>query len=340
MKTVAKRLVLLLSIVLLLWYLARLDSTGALEALKQLGWLAPLILVPYSVVYLVDCFGWRIAFPETPAVPFSKLFRIRWIGESLNNVVPSAYIGGEALKVYLLGQYGVTPQVAASGAVISKMAQTVAQVFFISLASLAFLYIGSPHPGVRAGMALLLMCGVLVVLALFWVQRRGLLGALFGITGALGLRLRALDVMQPKIEQIDRAIANFYHARPRRFLASTGVYFCGWLLDTTEIYIASRLLGMPVSWWQALCVEAFTGVAKVLGMWVPGSIGVQESGIVLIGRLTGLPDTLSFTYALIRRIREAIFVLGGWILLYLVEAKAWRRIVHPSQKDGHLVDVE
>ena len=73
---------------------------------------------------------------------------------------------------------------------------------------------------------------------------------------------------------------------------------------------------MPIAWPQAVVVEAFAGISKAFGMWVPGSLGIQESGIVLIGRLAGLPDTLSAAYALIRRARELIFAAVGIVLLY------------------------
>ena len=87
-------------------------------------------------------------------------------------------------------------------------------------------------------------------------------------------------------------------------------------MDSFEIYLVAQLLGMPIAWSQAVVVEAFTGVAKALGMWIPGSLGVQESGIVLMGRLLGLPDTLTASYALIRRGRELVFAAAGLLLLY------------------------
>jgi uncharacterized protein (TIRG00374 family) len=252
----------------------------------------------------------------------------------LNNVMPSAYIGGEALKVYLLQKCGVQAAAGTASVVVSKTAQTVAQMFFVSFASVAFLYVGGNQPGLRIGMSIVLGCGVLVVVGLFWIQRRGLLSVLLSVAQTLRLRLRALEKSRAKIEEVDRTISGFYRGKPRRFLASTGAYFTGWMLDTTEIYLVSHLLGMPATWWQALCVEAFTGLAKVLGMWVPGSLGVQESGIVLLGRMAGLPDALSFTYALLRRIRETIFVCAGWALLYMAEASLWLPIANSIEKDG------
>ena len=53
---------------------------------------------------------------------------------------------------------------------------------------------------------------------------------------------------------------------------------------------------------------------------MPGSLGVQDSGIVMLGRLAGLPDTLSVAYAFLRRAREIIFALIGWLLLYAEHA--------------------
>jgi len=315
-KRILKWLALALGLVLLGWYVSRADLEAIGGALRELGWLAPLVLLPYFCVYIADCIGWRMAFPEKPGVSFLTLLRIRWAGESFNNVIPSAYVGGEALKVFLLRGHGVPGGVGAASAVVSKTAQTVAQVLLITLASIVFWQIGGNYPGLRPGMMAVFVCGVLVVLGLFWIQKRGLLSVLSSIARAAGLQLKAVESRREKIQAVDQTISGFYRRHPRRFLASTGFYLCGWLLDTTEILLVSHLLEMPITWWQALCVEAFTGVAKALGMWIPGSLGVQESGIVMLGRLAGLPDALSFTYALLRRAREIVFALVGWALLY------------------------
>ena len=92
------------------------------------------------------------------------------------------------------------------------------------------------------------------------------------------------------------------------------------MLDTLDIFLLSRLVGMPISWPQALAIEAFVGVAKVLGLFVPGALGVQESGIALVCQLAGLPEAFGFSYALIRRGRELIYASLGWLLLYSEEA--------------------
>ena len=91
------------------WFVHRTGVDTISRAFATLGWSAPLILLPFALVYLLDTVGWRLCFGRTlpKAISFATLFRIRLAGESLNNVVPSAYLGGEAVKVYLLHKRGL-----------------------------------------------------------------------------------------------------------------------------------------------------------------------------------------------------------------------------------------
>lgn len=316
MKTFWKTVGLLAGLGLFGWYLSRADLQSVSAAIARLGWLAPVILMPYLAVYVVDCIGWRFCFLPGMKVSFAALFRIRWAGESVNNVLPSAYVGGEAVKIYLLQKHGIAAPAATSSAVVSKTAQSVAQLLCILLAALAFLRIGGDQPGLRAGMSVVIGVGIVLLAGLFWIQNRGLFGSVLSLSRALRLKFTFLEKRRAKILEVDQAITGFYRNHRPRFYTSTALYLGGWLLDTLEIYVVAHLLGMPITWMQALAVEAFTGVAKALGMWVPGSLGIQESGIVMLGRLAGLPDTLSVAYALLRRAREIFFAVIGWLLLY------------------------
>lgn len=298
------------------WYLSRADLRAVGETLARLGWLAPLTLLPYFCVYVVDAIGWRFCLPAQLHLSFLKLFGIRWAGEAVNNVVPSASVGGEAVKVYLLRQRGIPARIGTSSVVVGRTAQTVAQLLFILLAALVLLQSAGHQPGLRAGILLVLTSGTAVLAALFWMQHRGLFSSLLAAGRRLHLTSSWLELRRARITEIDEAITGFYRDQRPRFIASAGFYLGGWLLDTLEIYLVAYLLGMPISWPQALVVEAFTSVVKIVGLWVPGTLGVQESGILLLGRLAGLPDTLSVAYALLRRAREILYASAGWLLLF------------------------
>ena len=315
MKAFAKVILLVLAIGLFGWYVSRLGLASVWDVISRIGLWAPVILGPYFIVYIVDTIAWSQTLPPGK-LPFFTRFRIRWAGESLNNLIPTANVGGEAAKVVLLRGHGISSHEGAVAAVVSKTAQTVAQLFFIVGASAMFLQLAIDQPRLRLGILFILIGGVAAVGMLFWVQKIGLFRLFLAVLGALPFPVKKFEARKAKLLELDETIFGFYRERRRRFFRAMIIYLCGWTLDTLEIYLVGHLLGVPITWSEALVMEAFTGLAKALGMWVPGSLGVQESGIVLMGKLVGLPDAFVAAYALIRRARELVFVAIGMVLFY------------------------
>ena len=319
MKRWGRVVALALGIGLFAIYLGRTDLGAVGGAIRRLGWLGPLLLIPYFVVYLVDTWAWRMAFARPTGVGFFRMFWIRWCGESVNNLVPTAYVGGEAVKVLLLKREGISAQESTAAALISKTAQTLGQVLFVMAGTGTYLAMrrDGSSAGLGWGLALTLAGGCGVVGFLFWLQRRGVALTLVGWMEGLGLRSRRIEAKRAGLEAMDRVVAGFYRARRTRFAVGTAGYLAGWMLDTVEVYLAAQLLGMPIGWGQALVMESFTGVVKVVGLWVPGALGVQESGIVALAGWVGAPSLFGPTYALLRRARELVYAGVGWGLLTL-----------------------
>jgi putative membrane protein len=313
MKLALKIFVAALGLALFAWFVQRAGVEEIARSFANLGWLAPVVLLPFGLVYLLDTLGWRFAFGDegVPGVGFGTLARIRWAGESINTVLPSAYIGGEAVKVQLLHKRGVPRMHSASSAVAGKTAQIVAQVIFIAAGAVAGAAILPPESPARAGMLTITALAALIVVLLIWLQQRGMFRTLTAL-----LPVRALTKRAESFRRLDERIFEFYRKDRLHFLLSTAAYFAGWIADTLEILLVSHLLGMPIDFSQALAVEAFISVAKALGIFVPGALGVQESGIVFLCYLFGLPPALGVSYAIIRRGREVVYVAIGGMFLY------------------------
>src|SRR5207247_8891257 len=139
---------------LLVWFSHRAGVDTISRAFGTLGWSAPLILLPYALVFFLDTVGWRLSFgcALPKAISFGTLFRIRWAGEALNNVVPSAYLGGEAVKVYLLHKRGLPVADGDASVIIGKTAQVLAEVIFIGFGAVAGSLILPANSPARAGM--------------------------------------------------------------------------------------------------------------------------------------------------------------------------------------------
>jgi hypothetical protein len=53
---------------------------------------------------------------------------------------------------------------------------------------------------------------------------------------------------------------------------------------------------------------------------VPGAMGVQEGGYILLGNLLGIPGEIAFALSLVRRMRELALGIPGLISWQLLEA--------------------
>jgi uncharacterized membrane protein YbhN (UPF0104 family) len=93
------------------------------------------------------------------------------------------------------------------------------------------------------------------------------------------------------------------------------------------------LLGLPLAWPEAIAIESFISVARGVGIFVPGALGVQESGVVLLFEIFGLPVPVAVTYAILRRGRELVYVLIGGALLFAEEA-SFKRVLHEAVKES------
>ena len=332
MRTALRWTLLLLGLALFGWFIYRAGPAEILASVSRLGWLALVVPLPYFLVYVFDTWGWYLALGGSAASrpSFLTLFRVRWAGESINSVIPSGYVGGEALKAYLLHKRGVPGLTASTSVVASKTCQVLAQVAFIGIGAAAAQSHLPADSGARRGMMFVVLASVIVIALLFLLQRRGMFNSLRALFSRLFIRIKILERNEAHLRELDAEIYTFYRRSPGRFFCTTFVYLLGWLADALEIYVVCALLGLPLSWSEAVAIESFVSVAKAVGIFAPAAIGVQESGILLLFQLFGLPAPIGVAYALLRRGRELFYVLVGGALLYSEEASFKRVLEHAA----------
>lgn len=307
--------------------------------LSRLGWLAPFCFIPFMTVFALDALAWKLSFGKhgTPGVGWPAILKIRWAGEAFNYVVPSACVGGEAVKVYLLHKRGIDPSVGAAAAVVSKSAQTLSMAIFIALGALFSLGYIPEESGARKAMAVICALTLAAVVVLFWLQSRGMFTMTLKALRLAGIRIKKLEEQEEHLRRMDERTLSFYRDEKGAFFWTTFVFLLGWLCDALEVWLVCWLFGLPLDYTQALAVEAFISVAKVLGMFSPGSIGVQEGGIIFLFKLFALPAPIGVAYAIIRRVRELIYGMVGWLLIYSEEG-AVTGIADRAQQDAKALE--
>jgi uncharacterized protein (TIRG00374 family) len=314
--------VLLLGLAVFAWFVREVDPVQIGAEFRKLGWLAPLALAPYLTVYLADTLGWRFAFGKglPPSLGFLQMFRVRWMGEAVSNLTPTAQLGGEAVKVYLLGKRGYSSSQAAASVVVGKTLQFLAQAIFLAFAAAVALQVFENSAPIRLAIALVVVICWSAVVGLFFLQKQGLSQSILALFSSIGIRLERFASQIRQLRGVDGRIIDYYTNEQGYFAASAGSYLIGWTLDTLEIWLVSHWMGVPLDWSHAIAIEAFVAVAKGFGSLAPGSIGVQEAGIVLLCRLAGAPDSFGVAYAVFRRGREVLFAGFGWGMLFFEES--------------------
>ena len=325
MKGVLRHLVRLLllgvGIVALVWLVRAAGWEEIRGLLGKLGWGLGLFLLPSLGVHLCEALGWWCSFRERPPVGFFRLLLVRVAGESLNNTLPSAYLGGEPFKAMLLSRAGGSGMEALASVIVAKTALTVAQVASVLLGVVLALTsrAGGQHLGaMAAGSFVCAILGAWAVWGAYVGQREGLGKLLARLIERTGIGRGFLERRREALERLDTALTGFYARRGGRFWLASGWCFLGWLLEGVEVVLFAHLVGLRLDWVGAMAIGLLFSVPKAAGMLIPGSLGAQEGGATLLFRVYGLGMAPAMAYALARRARELLWVGVGFALLALL----------------------
>ena len=305
---------------LLIWHIGPANIYAAATRLGPTALVA--ILIPSVIMYSVEAYGWKVVLGQAAqGVPFWRLLTIRTAGEVVNMTTPTAYLGGEPLKAYLLKKHDVPITEGAASVVIAKTTMTIAEVFFILTGiALGFWILGAGSSAGQTITAALLSVGLLVcsIAGFVFIQHRGLFASTLSMVKKLGLRIQALEAREEHLRSIDRTILNFYRHHQRAFLASIGVYLFGWLAESLEVFGIIYFLGGSVSLLTAISIGALAVFIKGGTFFIPGSLGAQDAGNMLLLQTFGYSDVTGLTFALLRRFRELVWIAIGLLCLAAV----------------------
>jgi hypothetical protein len=100
------------------------------------------------------------------------------------------------------------------------------------------------------------------------------------------------------------------------------------MVGATETYLILYFLGLPVDVFTAVAIEAMAVFVKGGTAFIPGSVGGQEAGNVLLLVAFGYTGAAGVTYAIVRRIREIFWIAFG---LWALAAENRRVVAAPDE---------
>ncbi len=293
-------------------------------ALAVSGWGLLWVTLFHILPLIIDAGAWRILFPKGHRPSFIVTLWARWIGESINGLLPVAQMGGDFAKARLIMHRGFPGTLSGASVVVELTLSVVTQILF-TLMGVALLF----HVGGRELLwPVLVGLGVMVLLVAGFclAQELGMFGGFVRIL----LRLpgnRDLESLTGDADALDARIRNIYRERQSLFYA--GLWrLGGWIVGTGEVWLALHFLGSPVSLIQAFLLESLGQAVRAAAFLIPGGLGVQEGGYLVFGGVLGLSPEISLALSLTKRVRELLLGVPGLVVWQIAEGHAlWERIL-------------
>jgi putative membrane protein len=291
------------------------DLPAILTTLGHAGWglllvalfhLLPLVIDAVAICVLIE--------PNLSRSLLRDSLLARWVGESANSLMPAGQLGGPVLMARHLARRGLPMEEAAAAITVSTTLQTFAQIAFALLGVVALGQTTHFSPAALRTAALIASAFLAVQVGGFYlIQRRGLFSKLMGAVRRFS-RNRDWSQWIAQAQAIDLAVQATYR-RNGPVTASFVLNLVGWIAGTGEVFLIARFLGTPVSWRDAFVLESLGQAIRGAGFAIPGALGVQEGGYLLLAPLAGLAPDAALALSLAKRARELLLGLPG--LLYL-----------------------
>jgi len=281
------------------------------QLLSQAKWWLPWLIPLRAFSLLLDVSGWRVLIVRPCSL--LKLFWIATVREGINRLLPVANIGGEVVGVHLLIRQAVAAPEAAASVVVETLVSLGSQFIFAAIGLVCLVHLAGLAP-LSSTIFLSLGLSLAVILAFAILLKHG--SAFHHVERAAMRFLRTFWRESPRFNgrSLDDAV-KYLLASPRLLLAASLWQLVGLLVGCTETWLILRWLGHPVSAAGAIALESLTQAARSVFFVVPSALGIQEAGLIGLGRLIGIDAEVAISLSLAKRLREILFglpALGLW----------------------------
>ncbi|HLX00849.1 MAG TPA: flippase-like domain-containing protein [Trinickia sp.] len=302
-----------------LWLVWHSNPGAVLGLMRAAG--AGLVLAALSHVLpmLANARDWQTLIRGANRPSLAGMLHLVWLRESVNCMLPVARIGGEVVSFRLLKKHGVRPATAAASLVADVQLTLISQLLFTMFGIGVLLSHAQSGAWRLAGdlaWGVVVLTPILVLFAL--VQHASPFERLTRLLNRV--TSGQLTALVGQSARIDRSIKLIWRRRGvvLRYLFFWQTLQC--LATALEIWIALYFLGTHVSFLEAVVIESLIQAVSSAAFFVPGGLGVQEGGFVVIGGALGLDPSTCLALAGARRIRDLLIYVPGLFAWQVAES--------------------
>ena len=331
----AQAIAFVLGALLLVYLLRAVGLQPIFAALGRVGFGFFTVVAINGTRHVLRTIAMRLGVPpEHRRFSFFQAFAARLGGESLSFLTFAGPLLGEATKVALLRKrvpllHGV-PALVVDNLLYNL---SVVLVVFGGACLMLFAY---PVPTVaREVLILIAVIAFLGMIAAALAGRRRvtLLTNIIDRLARRGFKPQFLRTRRHHIYRIELTVYAFYKRRRAAFFSMIALDLTSHVTSVLEVFVTLRMLGLDPRVGAAYIIESLTKVINFAFAFVPGTIGVYETGNGIILRTLGYTTAIGVALAIVRKAAIVFWtVIGLFVIAGRTVPNAWANVLDRSPR--------
>lgn len=334
-------LAFVLGAVLLVYLIRTVGVEQIFTALSRVGFGFFIVVAANGARHVLRTIAMRLSVPlEHRRFTFMQAFAARLGGESMSFLTFAGPLLGEATKVALLRKR--VPLVHGVPALVVDNLLYNLSVVLVIFGGAVLMLFAYPVPPV-AREVLIIIAAVsflgLVAAAMATRKRVTLLTNIIDRLGRRGLLPKFIRAKRHQIYRVELTVYGFYKRRRAAFFSMIGLDLAAHVTSVMEVWITLKMLGFVPTVGAAYIIESLTKVINFAFGFVPGTIGVYETGNGIILRTLGYTTAIGVALAIVRKAAIIFWtVIGVFVVTWRTLPKAWERVLDRSPRLQKLMD--
>ena len=331
----------LLGALLLVYLIRTVGVEPIVSALTRVGFGFFVVVGANGARHVLRTISMRLSVaPEHRRFSFLQAFAARLGGESMGFLTFAGPLLGEATKVALLRKR--VPLVHGVPALVVDNLLYNLSVVLVVFGGAVLMLFAYPVPPVAREMLIIIAAVAflgLIAAAMATRKRVTLLTNIIDRLARRGFRPNFLRSRRHHIYRIELTVYGFYKRRRAAFFSMIALDLASHVTSVFEVYITLRMLGFAPRLGAAYIIESLTKVINFAFAFVPGTIGVYETGNGIILRTLGYTTAIGVALAIVRKAAIIFWtVIGVLIITWRALPNAWARVLSRSPRLQKLMD--
>ena len=310
-----KFLYLIFGISLLIFIFKKVDINLFLNELNKLRFNFLAILLIYFVGFILDSYSWQLCIQNLAKTKLKlhQIFKIRIIGEAFNYVL--FQVGGEPIKAFLLkNNFGIKYKSSIGSLILAKTIILFALIIFCFIGLLSIFYTNKFGANFENASLIGFILFTALISLFFIVQRYKLTSKIHNIFK--NKLSKKFNIFFKNLQEMEHKISEFYKKTKKDFFKILFLNLCNWFFGALELYAIFFLLNQKITFLEAIAIETLVQLVRAMLFFIPSNLGTQEGVFVLAVNALKDSTPLGLAVAIIRRLREVIWISIGLTLGY------------------------